>query len=571
MKRSEMILAGGLLVVVLVWLTGPSLLDLVSGSGRRLEARKTALKRELVQLEKLNRWKHQSLAAPESTTADRAEEQYRNWVWSLAESVGKFKDMNVTPSSRSSRRRGRGYVPVQVQVTGTARFADVKRFLFHFYQADLLHRVVSLRLKSKAQDDDPQLEVLLVAEGLSLAYAAGDRAGRDSLFPQTRLATTKTTDGSLDVIGPEEFPAKPDFLVRIGDQYLNVTSVDTDSAGGSSTRWVTKSEGSERRLTPDSIVELVRVADSMQAITLDDYKLVNPFARYEARLVVSGRKMVTVGEAFSLTALVKGSRPGVGMTFELGAHPDGMTIDDRTGKIAWQTSKDQSSGRASVEVFATLDGSESRLSGSPTTIEWKAVAVVVARNRPPTLNRLRPITVVAGTAVEFTVAGRDPEQGTLAFALADGAPGGATIDAASGRFRWVPQDAGDFQVTVEVRDNGTPSQKATGRVAITVSPDSSQFTVLIGSIVRDGVSQAWFFDRLKNQRIVLRNKSRFRYGDVDAEVVLIEDRAVVFRIGKEERRLVLGDSLQELRPRAKKPDEASRQPARATGSKSAGR
>ncbi len=567
MKRSEMILAGGLLAVALVWLAGPSLLDLVSGSGRRLEARKTALKRELVQLKKLNRWRHQSLAAPESTTADRAEEQYRNWVWALAESVGKFEELNVTPNSRGGRRRGRGHVPVQVQVTGTARFADVKRFLFHFYQADLLHRVVSLRLKSKVQDDDPQLDVLLVAEGLSLPYAAGDRAGRDSLFPQTRLAN-ETADGTLDVTGPEEFPAKPDFLVRIGNQYLNVTSVDKDPAGGSGARWITKSEGSEQRLAADSIVELVRVADSMQTITLDDYKLVNPFARYEARLILSGRKMITVGEAFSLTARVEGSRPGIGTTFELGAHPEGMTIDGRTGKIAWQTSKDQSSGRASVEVFAKLDGSESRLSGSPTTIEWKAVAVTVVRNQPPSLNRLERITVVAGTAVEFTVTGRDPEQGTLAFALADGAPGGATIDAASGRFRWVPQDAGDFQVTVEVRDDGTPSQKVTGRVAITVSPDSAQFTVLIGSIVRDGVSQAWFFDRLKNQRIVLRNKSRFRYGDVDAEVVSIEDRAVVFRIGKEERRLKLGDSLQELRSKAKEPADAIRKPAEAnpTGS-----
>jgi hypothetical protein len=562
MKRSEIILAGGLLAVALVWLTGPSLLDLMSGSGRRLESRKTVLKRELVQLGKLNRWKHQSLAAPESATADRAEEQYRNWVWSLAESVGKFKELNVTPSSRGGRRRGRGYVPVQVQLIGTARFADVKRFLFHFYQADLLHRVVSLRLRSKVQDEDPQLEVLLVAEGLSLDYAAGERAGRDSLFPQTRLAN-ETTDGTLDVTEPEEFPAKADFLVRIGDQYLNVTGVDKDSAGGSGTsdefgvqRWITKSEVFEQRLAADSIVELVRVADSMQTITLDDYNLVNLFARYEARLILSGSKMITVGEAFSLTARVEGSRPGIGKTFELGAHPEGMTIDGRTGKIAWQTSKDQSPGRASVEVFAKLDGSETRLSGSPTTVEWKAIAV--ARNRPPTLNGLQPITVVAGTAVEFTVAGMDPERGTLAFALADGAPGGATIDAASGRFRWVPQDAGDFQVTVEVRDDGTPPQKVTGRVAITVSLDSAQFTVLIGSIVRDDVSEAWFFDRLKNQRIVLRNKSRFRYGDVDAEVVSIEDRAVVFRIGKEERRLVLGDSLQELRSRAKKPDDGSR-------------
>ena len=40
MKRTEMMLAGGLLLVVVGWLVGPSLLDLVTGSGERLEARR---------------------------------------------------------------------------------------------------------------------------------------------------------------------------------------------------------------------------------------------------------------------------------------------------------------------------------------------------------------------------------------------------------------------------------------------------------------------------------------------------------------------------------------------------
>ncbi|GIT30325.1 MAG: hypothetical protein Ct9H300mP1_23710 [Planctomycetaceae bacterium] len=141
---------------------------------------------DLETLEKLNQWKTQSLPAPDlkSGSAHRAEEQYRNWIWTLAEEVGGLKELNVAPGSRG-RAWWWGMVPVQVQLTGLA-VRDVQRFLFRFYQADLLHKVVSLRMKSKSQnDDDPQLEVTLVAEGLSLSYPSGRPTERDTLFPQT--------------------------------------------------------------------------------------------------------------------------------------------------------------------------------------------------------------------------------------------------------------------------------------------------------------------------------------------------------------------------------------------------
>ncbi len=563
MKRSEMILAGGFLLVVVGYLVGPSLLDLVTGSGQRLETRKLALKRELAQLKKLNLWKHQSLARPEANSADRAEEQYRNWVWSLAESIGKFEELNVTPGSRGRSRRSRDVVPVQVQLTCLARFGDIQKFLYHFYQADLLHRVVSLRMKSKSQDHDPQLEVVLVAEGLSLPYAATELSQRDSLFPQAKLASD-AADKTLVVAGAAEFPAEPGFLVRVGDQFLDVTASQkaTDpKTGAKTTQWDYEALSPEKTLAADSIVELVRVADSMQKVTLEDYKLVNPFARYNAQLIVSGSKSITVGESFSLTARVEGARPGVDTSFELGQHPEGMTIDPKTGKIAWKTETSQTPGKTTVEVLAKMEGREAKLSGSPTSLEWKAVAVAVVANKPPTIATLKPINAVAGSPVEFTAAGTDPEQGALAFALASGSPTGATIDAKSGQFRWVPQAPGEFKVTVEVRDDGSPSQRTSGSVTIQVSLDSAQFTVLTASIVRDGEPQAWLFDRLKNQRLVLRPKARFRYGEIEAEVVSIEDRAVVFRIGKDERRLVLGDSLQKLKPAAK-PYDVDPQPAK---------
>ena len=558
MKRRELMLAGGLLLVVVGWLVGPSLLDLVTGSGERLAARKLILNRELVQLKKLNRWKKQSLAAPEANGADRAEEQYRNWVWSLAKSVGKFDEINVTPGSRGGSRRNRGYTPVQVQLTGLARFADVERFLFHFYQADLLHRVVSLRMKSKSQDHDPQLDVTLIAEGLSLSYAGAERSQRASLFPQARLVSD-ATDGTLTVEKAGGFPDQPGFLVRVDGQYLSVTSSEKSSdpeTGATTAQWDYEAVSPRKTLAAASTVELVRVAESMQNITLDDYKLVNPFARYDPQLIVSGSKTITVGAAFSLTARVDGARPGIQTTFGLGQHPDGMTIDKQTGKITWQTRTEQSPGRATLEVLARLEGRE--LPVSSTSLEWKAAATTVVRNEPPTLGVLQPITVVAGSPVEFTVSGSDPEKGTLAFALSSRAPRGATIDARSGRFRWVPQAPGEFRVTVEVRDDGTPSQKASGSVTINVSLDSAQFTVLTASIVRDGEPEAWLYDRLKNQRVVLRPKSRFRYGEIEAEVVSIEARAVVFRIGNDERRLALGESLQKLKPSPKPYDEDPR-------------
>ncbi|HAB12025.1 MAG TPA: hypothetical protein DCE47_10075, partial [Planctomycetaceae bacterium] len=102
MKNSEKLLVGGFLLVVVGWLIGPSLVGLVFGSSAQLEARQQSLMRDLATLEKLNQWKTQSLAAPDlkSGSAHRAEEQYRNWIWTLAEEVGGFKELNVAPGSR---------------------------------------------------------------------------------------------------------------------------------------------------------------------------------------------------------------------------------------------------------------------------------------------------------------------------------------------------------------------------------------------------------------------------------------------------------------------------------------
>ncbi|GIS62086.1 MAG: hypothetical protein CM1200mP2_43110 [Planctomycetaceae bacterium] len=223
--------------------------------------------RDLATLRKLNRWKDQSLAAPESGSAHRAEEQYRNWIWTLAEEVGGFKELNVAPGSRGGGRRGRGMVPVQVQLTGLASFGDVQRFLFRFYQADLLHKVVSLRMKSKSQNNDPQLEVTLVAEGLSLPFASDTMDKRDTLFP--RPVVSDSDEESVDV-AKLRLPSKKAFRVRVGDQYLSessekVTDDRTVRFGGPSHGQPVSS------IDADAIAELVPVAESRETVVPRDY------------------------------------------------------------------------------------------------------------------------------------------------------------------------------------------------------------------------------------------------------------------------------------------------------------
>ena len=54
MKNSEKFLVGGLLLVIVGWVVGPSFIGLVTGSGARLDAIEQSLNRDLKTLKKLN-------------------------------------------------------------------------------------------------------------------------------------------------------------------------------------------------------------------------------------------------------------------------------------------------------------------------------------------------------------------------------------------------------------------------------------------------------------------------------------------------------------------------------------
>jgi hypothetical protein len=80
-------------------------------------------------------------------------------------------------------------------------------------------------------------------------------------------------------------------------------------------------------------------------------------------------------------------------------------------------------------------------------------------NRPPTLDPIADQTTELASQLVVTVVGRDPDAAQhLSYRLGSGAPDGAVIEAATGRFTWTPGPGqeGTHTVSVRVRDDGVP-------------------------------------------------------------------------------------------------------------------
>ena len=548
MKRRESILATATAVVFGIWLFGGSLLELTLGPVEARTQELAALNVRLAELKKLNEWKNQSLARPDGDDVGRATEQYRQWVWDLAETVGEFEGVNVGPYKRVSGAARRGLVPVQVKLTAQATLGNIKKFLYHFYQADLLHRIVSIQLETDTHDGDPTLEVAMVAEGLSLPYAAAGVSNRDTLFPRTLLVDDVGADElELTVEDQKGFPTKA-FRVRAGAEFFDVTKTEKR-------KWTVERGESADDHDADTTVELATIHADREKLQLEDYKFVNPFARYIPQLVFVGSKRYTLGDTVKLTARLTGIEPDAKPSYFLVSPPKELSIEKATGKLEWKSNDDQESGQVTIRVEAKLG---TRTLSGETSIQFNEVVVkkTPVRNDEPVLVKLDDISGIAGRAVEFTASATDREDGKLSFRLAEGAPEGATIGAETGKFRWVPESPGKFEVNVTVSDDGSPAKKSTATVTISITLNPAEFTVLVASITRNGKKEVWLRDQLNNKLFVLQSGSRFKADDVDAEVVSIGSQEVVFRVGKNDHRVKLGESLQKLRETdAEKPTE----------------
>lgn len=140
-----------------------------------------------------------------------------------------------------------------------------------------------------------------------------------------------------------------------------------------------------------------------------------------------------------------------------------LDLDDKTGVYSGVFGEEYAGKKIEVPLAAIDDGTPSRSVQSYITFE------IVPNNTPPTIAKIADQVVTLPwldddkPALEIKVPARDPDdaQAKLKFALTKPAPQGATIDAATGAFRFTPQVGDDLEappvtVNVEVADDATP-------------------------------------------------------------------------------------------------------------------
>lgn len=105
-----------------------------------------------------------------------------------------------------------------------------------------------------------------------------------------------------------------------------------------------------------------------------------------------------------------------------------------------------------------------------------AVVAITIRpvNDAPILSVPGPISVKVGEPVTFAVSAADVD-GSLGMAISSSTlPPGATFtltsDGTAGQFLWTPTVAGEYRITFNVSDSGTPALEDTESVLITVAP-----------------------------------------------------------------------------------------------------
>lgn len=91
----------------------------------------------------------------------------------------------------------------------------------------------------------------------------------------------------------------------------------------------------------------------------------------------------------------------------------------------------------------------------------------VPTNQTPIITSTPIITATVGAAYTYNVTATDPDGNTLIFSLTI-SPTGMTINSSSGLITWTPTTSGNYNVTVEVSDNGSPVKSITQSFTIAV-------------------------------------------------------------------------------------------------------
>jgi hypothetical protein len=174
-----------------------------------------------------------------------------------------------------------------------------------------------------------------------------------------------------------------------------------------------------------------------------------------------GNRSVNEGQTLTFTLSATDPDPGQTLSYSASNLPTGANFDPATLTFTW-TPASGSAGTYQVTFTVTDNGTPPLSASQAITISVGAV------NRPPVLSGSK--TVNEGQTLSFTVSSSDPDPGQVLTYSASSLPSGATFNPATQTFTWTPDytQAGNYQVTFTVTDNGTPPQSASEAITITV-------------------------------------------------------------------------------------------------------
>ena len=146
-----------------------------------------------------------------------------------------------------------------------------------------------------------------------------------------------------------------------------------------------------------------------------------------------GAQVVPIGTLYSLQLDAtdpNGDPLYFGVT---GALPDGASLAPNTGLLTWNVPV-HLSGQTLRVSFTVSDG---------TLSDTMAVDFVVGQPgtggpEPPVVTQIGPYSALAGELFSFTIEATDPNNDPLTFSFDGQAPAGASLDAYTGIFNWVP-------------------------------------------------------------------------------------------------------------------------------------
>jgi len=565
MERRQQYLLGGLATLVVLWFGSgwlrTAVFEPIQAKRDELDRLKKTVGQKEDQLLNLARskkllkeWQSRSLPpdltkARQKAAALNAQGLYQEWLTDLAQLSG-LEDLKVSPDRQTPK--GNVYVSVMVKIEADARFEQLCNFLDRFYRADLLHRVTLLRVQSRESDGDPFFQVTLEAEALALL----DAPQRRTLFAQTRLAEEMSELATtMKVESLDGFPKEPGFRVRLKNEYLTVTGIDGET-------W-TVERGSDRTSAADypaaTQVELTPLNAGVPSRTVDEFQQLlaaNIFVKpappkeYRLKLVPLGEKTFTrSSRPIEFTIAVQGydSTKGKPEFALIGTPLPGMQLDKHTGKFTWKPDDNRKADTYPIKFEVRHpSATNGRLNDS--------VSIVLRDpNSPPKFAKMTPPPVVLGREWTFspTISDAESDSGTLTWKLGDDPPAGLSLDEATGKLTWTPDDSvavGETLVKLTATDDGSPPLSASLELKLQVQDDLASFTRLTGIFAKDGDRRAILYDRSQNKSTELRAGDSFTVADVRGTIDSISSKYLIFTSGDDAHRLELGQSLREATP-----------------------